>query len=116
MFLAIYTEVRGTFDCCGVSGEMRGFFASLRMTIKNNYKTITTTTTTTTIASAATSTAIAGRDSKGNRRHLPCYLAADSRMAAEWFRASVRLASWVWARVESFASIPSVTPGMTTAA
>jgi hypothetical protein len=38
MFLAIYTEVRGTFDCCGVSGEMRGFFASLRMTIKNNYK------------------------------------------------------------------------------
>jgi hypothetical protein len=37
MFMGIYTEVRGTFDCCGVSGEMRGFFASLRMTIKNNY-------------------------------------------------------------------------------
>jgi hypothetical protein len=44
------------------------------------------------------------------------YFAAASRMAAERFRASARGASWDWARGPSAASMPSLTPGMTTAA
>jgi hypothetical protein len=44
------------------------------------------------------------------------YFAAASRMAAERLRASAKGASWDWARGASAASMPSLTPGITTAA
>jgi len=45
-----------------------------------------------------------------------CYFVADSRIAAEWLREVVRIASWACAWVASGVSMASLTPGMTTAA
>ena len=44
------------------------------------------------------------------------YFVAASRMAEALLRAVVRAVSWVWVRGTSWASMPSFTPGITTAA
>jgi len=50
------------------------------------------------------------------RRSALFYCVADSRMVEALFRAVVRAVSWSWVRGASWASMPSFTPGMTTAA
>ena len=50
------------------------------------------------------------------RKFCDSYFAACSKMALERFNASVSAESWADVRAASFASIPSFTPGITTAA
>ena len=50
------------------------------------------------------------------RKNCGIYFAACSKMELERFNASVSTESWADVRAASFASIPSFTPGITTAA
>src|SRR5215469_2260430 len=50
------------------------------------------------------------------RRICGIYFAADSKMELDRFSASESAESWADVRAASFASIPSLTPGITTAA
>jgi hypothetical protein len=50
------------------------------------------------------------------RKICGTYFAADSKMELDRFKASVSAESWAFVRAASFASMPSLTPGMTTAA
>jgi hypothetical protein len=50
------------------------------------------------------------------RKICGSYFAADSKMALDRFSASESAESWVDVRIASFASMPSLTPGITTAA